>query len=466
MTTNNNNIEYMGSGSDYTGSSSEYTGSGSDYTGAVSNELLLYNISLLTSYPIAHYSQLLYENDILRKTNMEISIESNIIRNKNIKLVNERKRLRDINEKLEIYNAELEIENADLASDYRQLKKKLGCCDEKSVDKSNENLVNQYVSMKYIRNPNSYSDEEISNTLKTITSLESILQLKDRWIEIRHNTILQKLHNIIPAIEKLIAMVGLADVKKEVFKKIVYYVKNSSLDEYLHTQISGPPGVGKTEFAKIYADIFVRLGILKTSNFIEIKRDDLVGKYLGQTAPKTRELLEKAMGGVLFLDEAYSLGNEEKRDSFSKEAIDMINQYLSERKHDFMFIIAGYEDDLENCFFGYNKGLKRRFSSSYNIKGYDALELKEIFLLKVDKKYTVSIPPTMLDEFFEKNKNHFKYYGGDIEKFYNEIKYNSCFRTFLDNSTEMNIIIEDLENALKIFNIKKEDYKPCLNMYI
>jgi AAA+ superfamily predicted ATPase len=390
---------------------------------------------------------------------MEVTIESNTIRNKNIKLVNERKRLRDV-------NLELEIENENLASDYRQLKKKLGCCDEKSVDKSNGNLVSQYISMKYIRNPNSYSDEEISNTLKTITSLESILQLKDKWINIRHNTILQKLHNIIPAIEKLIAMIGLADVKKEVFKKIVYYVKNSSLDEYLHTQISGPPGVGKTEFAKIYADIFVRLGILKTSNFIEIKRDDLVGKYLGQTAPKTRDLLEKAMGGVLFLDEAYSLGNEEKRDSFSKEAIDMINQYLSERKHDFMFIIAGYEDDLENCFFGYNKGLKRRFSSSYNIKGYDALELKEIFLLKVDKKYTVNIASNVLDEFFEKNKNHFKFYGGDVEKFYNEVKYNSCFRTFLDNSTEMNIIIEDLENALKIFNIKKDDYKPCINMYI
>jgi hypothetical protein len=464
MTTNNNNnnIDYTGSvgGSDYIGRGSEYMGSSnSSPEGAVSNELLLYNISLLTSYPIAHYSQLLYENDILRKTNMEVTIESNTIRNKNIKLVNERKRLRDV-------NLELEIENENLASDYRQLKKKLGCCHDKSSNTTNGNLVNQYITMKYIKNPNSYSNEEISNTLKTITSLESILQLKDKWMEIRHNTILQKLHNIIPAIEKLIAMIGLVDVKKEVFKKIVYYVKNSSLDEYLHTQISGPPGVGKTEFAKIYADIFVRLGILKTSNFIEIKRDDLVGKYLGQTAPKTRDLLEKAMGGVLFLDEAYSLGNEEKRDSFSKEAIDMINQYLSERKHDFMFIIAGYEDDLENCFFGYNKGLKRRFSSSYNIKGYDALELKEIFLQKVDKKYSVNIAPNILNDFFEKNKNHFKFYGGDIEKFYNEIKYSSCFRTFLDNSTEMNIIIEDLENALKIFNIKKDDYKPCLNMYI
>jgi SpoVK/Ycf46/Vps4 family AAA+-type ATPase len=461
-TNNNNNIVYMGSGSDYIGSGNVSNGPEE----AVSNNLLLYNISLLTSYPIAHYSQLLYENDILRKTNIEVTIESNTIRNKNIKLLNERKRLRDINEKLEIDNAELEIENTELANDYKQLKKKLGCCDEKSTDTNNSNLINQFVSMKYIKRPESYSDEEVSNTLKTITSLESILQLKDKWMNIRHNTILQKLHNIIPAIEKLIAMVGLADVKKEVFKKIIYYVKNSSLDEYLHTQISGPPGVGKTEFAKIYADIFVRLGILKTSNFTEIKRDDLVGKYLGQTAPKTRELLEKAMGGVLFLDEAYSLGNEEKRDSFSKEAIDMINVYLSERKHDFMFIIAGYEDDLENCFFGYNKGLKRRFSSAYNIKGYDALELKEIFLLKVDKKYTVSIAPNVLDEFFEKNKDYFKYYGGDIEKFYNEIKYSSCFRTFLDNSTEMNIIIEDLENALKIFNIKKEEYKPCINMYI
>ena len=73
------------------------------------------------------------------------------------------------------------------------------------------------------------------------------------------------------------------------------------------------------------------------------------------------------MGGVVFLDEAYSLGNEEKRDSFSKEAIDMINQYLSEKKNEFMMIVAGYDDELDKCFFSYNPGLKRRFSSYYKI---------------------------------------------------------------------------------------------------
>ena len=95
---------------------------------------------------------------------------------------------------------------------------------------------------------------------------------------------------------------------------------------------------------------------------------------------KTRELLEKASGGVLFIDEAYSLGNSEKRDSFSKEAIDMINQYLSENKNDLMVIIAGYDEELDKCFFAYNPGLKRRFSSYYKIEGYDYNELIDIFL--------------------------------------------------------------------------------------
>jgi SpoVK/Ycf46/Vps4 family AAA+-type ATPase len=185
-------------------------------------------------------------------------------------------------------------------------------------------------------------------------------------------------------------------------------VKNKHNNEYLHTIISGPAGVGKTEIAKLYAQIFVRLGILKTDKFIEIKRNDLVGEYLGQTAPKTRELLESAMGGVLFLDEAYSLGSVDKRDSYSKEAIDMINQYLSERKGEFMFIIAGYEDDIENCLLSYNKGMKRRFQSHFKIKDYNAEEMNDIYNQKINEaKYNSNIKTDELVTFFKDNFKSF-----------------------------------------------------------
>jgi SpoVK/Ycf46/Vps4 family AAA+-type ATPase len=246
---------------------------------------------------------------------------------------------------------------------------------------------------------------------------------------------------------------------------IIYHIQNNYENDYLHTIITGPPGVGKTEFAKIYAEIFVRLGILKSDKFIEIKRDDLVGEFLGQTSIKTRKLLESAMGGVLFLDEAYSLGNEEKRDFYSKEAIDMLNQYLSEKKDQFMFIIAGYEEEIESCLLSYNRGMKRRFHTYYNIDGYTACELKNIFIQKIKKSFVLNIPDNTLTEFFCNNKVSFKNYGGDIEKLITEIKHIQALRTFNININNKEIIIDDVQNAFNnLFNTnKKEVYN--YNMY-
>jgi SpoVK/Ycf46/Vps4 family AAA+-type ATPase len=232
---------------------------------------------------------------------------------------------------------------------------------------------------------------------------------------------------------------------------------NPHNNEYLHTVISGPPGVGKTELAKLYGKIFAKLGILKTDKFVEIKRSDLVGEYLGHTAPKTKRLLESAMGGVLFLDEAYSLGNSDKKDSFSKEAIDLLNMYLSERKGEFMFIIAGYEDDIEDCLFSHNKGMKRRFQSYYNIKPYNSKELMEIFLLKLKESNYYTNIKNDLDEFFIENKNSFQYYGGDIEKLINEIKYVQCYRVFKSGITSREVLLTDIKEGFKNMKIKEKE---------
>ena len=114
-----------------------------------------------------------------------------------------------------------------------------------------------------------------------------------------------------------------------------------------------------------------------------VKRADLIGKYLGHTAAKTQEVIDSCKGGVLFIDEAYSLGNAEGRDSFSKECIDTLNQNLSENKNNLLCIIAGYKESLEKCFFSYNEGLNRRFSFRYNIEPYSAEQLRDIFLCKL-----------------------------------------------------------------------------------
>jgi hypothetical protein len=374
------------------------------------------------------------------------------------------------NYKLYIDNEELKKKNNLYTNEISSLKRKLNeyenpCCGTNKKQKIR--VESKYTLICYKENPFSHSVEKINDLISSIKSIDDIIKLYKLWIHIRHNPTLQRLYHLIPALIKLNNMVGLKEIKNDIFKKIIYYTQNSFEDEYLHTIISGPPGVGKTEFAKIYADIFVRLNILKSSNFIEIKRDDLVGEYLGQTAPKTRKLLESALNGVLFLDEAYSLGNSEKRDSFSKEAIDMINQYLSEKKSEFMFIIAGYEEEIESCLFGFNQGMCRRFHSHYKINGYKPSELREIFIKKINNsKFKLIEPNDKIDIFFNNNKNNFPYYGGDIEKLVNEIKQVQSLRTFNNNIKNKDIIMEDIENANTNLSSKKEKSDKCLSMYI
>jgi hypothetical protein len=411
------------------------------------NCVLTHNIAMLSSIPVSEYYKTKDENASLKKLNDEL-----------FKSVEElKKKLDETKDRL------------DRSESYR---KQLVC---ENHDNKNQQqyYMSRFKTINFQPSKTAWTDDKINKTISSIKSINDIINLDSNWYALRHNPILQRLYYLIPPLKKLNQMIGLNDVKRDVYKKIIYYMQNpfderTGCNEYLHTIISGPPGVGKTEFAKIYADIFVRLGILKSDKFIEIKRDDLIGEYLGQTSHRTRDLLESAMNGVLFLDEAYSLGNEEKRDSYSKEAIDMINQYLSEKKGKFMFIIAGYEEDLESCLFAYNKGLKRRFHSHYNIKGYEPAELNEIFIGKIgETKYFTDIPNEKLVKFFTENKSSFSYFGGDIEKLFNEIKQSQALRTFSSNTKSNEIVMEDITESLKTLNgRKKKEYAPPMGMYV
>ena len=424
------------------------------------NKLMTQNLSILSLCNFDQYNNILNDNQNLKIFNYNLTNKNNELLNKNNLLTIDNNNLIDYNQKL---NEENRILHQELYIRYilPTLKQK------NPVNTGIHNsLHNKTINTVFKLNTESYNKEQIDNIIKSINNIKDIMKLTPVWKQIRHNQILYKLQYLTPVLSKLDKMIGLKDIKSEIFKKIIYYVKNKHNNEYLHTIISGPAGVGKTEIAKLYAQLFVRLGILKTDKFIEIKRNDLVGEYLGQTAPKTKELLESAMGGVLFLDEAYSLGSSDKRDSYSKEAIDMINQYLSERKGEFMFIIAGYEDDIENCLLSYNKGMKRRFHSHFKIKGYNAEEMKDIFLQKIyECKYTTNIKNNDLINFFKENLKSFKYFGGDIEKLVNEIKYTQCLRIFNNNIDSKEINMTDLSKAFENMNIKKdEDYELYLYM--
>ena len=285
---------------------------------------------------------------------------------------------------------------------------------------------------------------------------------------------LRVLYNLIKPLTKLKSMIGLDDVKNAIVDMILYYLQNfeKKNNNMLHTVIEGPPGVGKTQLGKILAEVYAGLGVIPSSKFKLVKRSDLVGEYLGHTAPKTQKIIDEADGGVLFIDEAYSLGNEEKKDSFSKECIDTINQNLSENKRKFICIIAGYPDELDRCFFSYNPGLKRRFPFKFSITGYTPEELKNIFIKRVhDIKWKMNddYDDKDLTTFFKNNMENFPYFGGDIDNFLLACKFAHSRRVFGKHpKNKRHFSKTDIEIGFTRFvqNKKKEESsKAYQNMY-
>lgn len=268
-------------------------------------------------------------------------------------------------------------------------------------------------------------------------------------------------------LRKLKGMVGMKEIKESIVDMILYYLQGfeSRNRNMLHTRIEGPPGVGKTEVGKIMAEIYCAMGVIPSNKFKLVKRTDLMGEYLGHTAIKTQNAIDEADGGVLFIDEAYSLGHKEKRDSYSKECIDVLNQNLSENKKKLIVIIAGYPGELQECFFSMNPGLERRFPFRYVIEKYSPDEMKQIFWKKVsDIKWDIKdVDDKMLTQFFSENKEVFKYYGGDIENFLLSCKLVHSRRTVGKHPNKRrHLNDDDLKKGLERFlaNRKKEEEIP------
>ena len=270
--------------------------------------------------------------------------------------------------------ANLRINNPDIYIDY---------------DESNQNNTKKYCpSIKRVggkkleENLNKEPVFEIEKTFVNIdieiNSIDDLLSLIDKYkIEpnIKYNINMQTLHNIKEPLIELNNMIGMKDLKNNITDQILYfaqelYKSKDNSGDFLHTVIYGPPGTGKTEIAKIMGKIYSKIGILSKGTFRKVTRADLISGYLGQTALKTRDVIKDCLGGVLFIDEAYALGNNEKRDSFSKECIDTLCEALSDNKNNLMVIIAGYENELKECFFNYNQGLDSRFTWRFKTDEY------------------------------------------------------------------------------------------------
>jgi len=316
-----------------------------------------------------------------------------------------------------------------------------------------------------------------TNEIHNISNLSDLIKVS-KTLKFYKNLNMTTLWKITPSLLELENMIGMESLKETVFYQIIYYLqglhdKNKN-EEYLHTVIYGPPGCGKTTVAKILGKIYTDLNILSGEGEFKVAyREDLISGYVGQTAIKTKKILQSCLGGVLFIDEVYSMssGTDEK-ESFSKEAIDTINAFLSEHKNDMCCIIAGYEEEVNKCFFSLNRGLERRFPWIHKIEGYKNTELRKIFLNMVKRiNWEVDFKEDFLDDFFQKNEKMFKNAGGDIETFLTKCKMFHSKRVLsLSESEKFILSKDDLNNSIdyikKNKSLNTNEKPPPEHMYM
>lgn len=161
-----------------------------------------------------------------------------------------------------------------------------------------------------------YEKVRITKNIETIDDLIEIGKMYKPGERKKYNINLVALNKLVEPLTDLKRMIGMPKLKKAILDQVIYFLQDfeEKNTHMMHTIIEGPPGSGKTEVAKILAKIYARLGFLKKDKVTSVRRSDLIGQYLGQTAIKTQKAIDSAKGGVLLIDEAYSLGNPEGRD--------------------------------------------------------------------------------------------------------------------------------------------------------
>jgi AAA+ superfamily predicted ATPase len=247
------------------------------------------------------------------------------------------------------------------------------------------------------------------------------------------------------ALKELHSLVGLEDIKRDVdeMAKLVKYYTEIGRDVKksfsLHTVFLGNPGTGKTTVARIIVNIYKALGVLEKGHLIETDRMGLVAEYIGQTAVKTDEIVQSAMGGGLFIDEAYALTNKYEND-FGKEAIDTLLKRMEDHRGEFMLIVAGYPKEMQE-FLESNPGLMSRFDRTLHFSDYTVDQLFEIAEdmlesqhLKLSPAAAEVIKPYISSLWANKNK----YFGNarTIRKIIGEIVKKQNLRLASMNSSE------------------------------
>ena len=232
---------------------------------------------------------------------------------------------------------------------------------------------------------------------------------------------------------KLDRMIGLQEVKDEINTLLnTQIIHQARMDSGLksttvlsHMVFVGNPGTGKTTVARILGDIYRNMGLLRTGVVVETARQQLVGAYIGETALKTEAVVKSALGGILFIDEAYTLSKKEGTNDFGQEAIDTILKMMEDHRGEFIVIVAGYPDEMQR-FIKSNPGLRSRFQTVIHFNDYNSADLRKIFVLNakaddyVPSNGCMKVVSEYLDKKREEDPDTFAN-GRDVRNIYQQI---------------------------------------------
>lgn len=335
------------------------------------------------------------------------------------------------------------------------------------IEKSEINLAN--------RTSGDYGNEKIELILEAEDFKEVFKDFKREKYNIEIDELL-----LIKSLEELNRFTGIKNIKTEIkeLTKLLKYYQEEGIDYEkrnfsLHSVFKGNPGTGKTTVARVLSKIYKSLGVLEKGHIIECDRSSLVKGYIGQTAIQTNQMIERAMGGILFIDEAYSLTNKSERD-FGIEAIEILLKRMEDSRGKFIVICAGYTDEM-NSFLESNPGLKSRFDKVFVFQDYAEEELYEILIsilsdyqLEIDKEEVISTIKEIINKIYKSRDRHFGN-AREIRKIAEQVVRNHDLRlASLSKYQRNNININEIDKEdLKITysELKAEKVKVGFTLY-